>query len=146
MHMNAYFVLIPLLVVLISFTYGVARTLIRLWLDHRMKIKILEKVEANPALAQSPEELQSLLEEPRDTPATLPGQDYRLTGLTLLALGILGVIAGRIIGLGNTAVGIYLSGFACIVLGLLIAAMGVLFKALGKTTLEDPKAPDQASP
>jgi len=143
--MNAYFVLIPLLVVLVSFTYGVARTLIRIWLDHRIKIKLLEQIEANPALAHSSEDAQSLLERHEDASTPLPGQDYRLTGLALLTLGIVGVIAGRIIGLGNTAVGIYLGGFVCIVLGLLIAMLGVLFKALGKSTLEDSNAAGSAN-
>lgn len=140
--MNAYLVLVPLLVVLITFTYGVARTLIRIWLEHRAKIKMLEQIEANPEMVQSGEDLQRLLAEAQEDSGPQPGQDYRLTGVALLILGIAGVITGRIIALGNTAVGIYLGGFACIVLGLLIAMLGVLFKALGKSTLEDSHQPD----
>ena len=46
--METVFLVIPLLLILVTLAYGVAQVLIRAWLDYRVRIAFLEKLEKNP--------------------------------------------------------------------------------------------------
>lgn len=130
--MNTWFILVPLVVVIITFTYGVARSLLRVWLEHRLKLALLEKFEQHPGLFDSSDEVMDLLAKQEAIAKTQNVQDYTLTGLILALIGLGSVAAGRILEIGNIAVGIYIGGFVCIVLGVLIGLMGILFRSLRK--------------
>ena len=135
---NAILALVPLLLVVAAFTYGVARSLLRVWLDHRLKLSILQKYEAHPELFDSSQEVLDLLARQDKPSKRSQPQDYAMTGILLAVLGAGGVAAGHIIALGNLAVGLYVGGIVCLVLGILIALLGFLIRALGKNTLADP--------
>ena len=125
--MNPTWILLLLLIVLAAFAVGVIRTLLRVWLDQRVRLAVWEQTGATPEAEA----------------ATIPGvpqarrelakQDYVVTGAVLAALGLTGVIAGQLIGLGNLAVGLYLGGFICIGLGVLILLLGFLIRALARS-------------
>ncbi|MBI3118376.1 MAG: hypothetical protein HYZ00_06805, partial [Candidatus Hydrogenedentes bacterium] len=55
---------LPLVLAAIFLMYGLFRNLVRLWLDHRVKMALLEKLEHRPDLVNSVQDLQSLLESP----------------------------------------------------------------------------------
>lgn len=137
--MGSLFIVVSLVVVIVTFTYGVARSLLHVWLEHRVKLALLEKYERHPELFDSSQEVLDLLATQERAAKKTGRQDYAVTGVLLSLIGIGCVIAGRIIGLGKLAVGIYLGGITCIILGVLIALLGLLIRALGKNTLTQPQ-------
>lgn len=130
-------ILVTLLVVVVTFTYGVARSLLQVWLEHRLKLALLEKYEAHPEIFESSEEALAVLAAQRRGDKKPARQDYTVTGVILSVLGLGGVVAGRIIGVGQFAVGVYLGGLFCAALGVLIALLGLLIRALGKNALAE---------
>ena len=67
-------------------------------------------------------------------------QDYTVTGIALAVLGFGCVVAGRFIGLGEFAVGIYIGGMVCVALGILIALLGALIRSLAGAGLAETRA------
>lgn len=130
-------ILVTLLVVAVTFTYGVARSLLQVWLEHRLKMALLEKYEEHPELFESSEEALDLLAAQRGGARKTGRQDYTVTGVILSLVGVGCIVAGRIIGVGQFAVGVYLGGLFCAALGVLIALLGLLIRALSKNTLSE---------
>ena len=128
--MNSFYTLVPLLVVLVIFSYGVARTILHLWLHHRLKLALLKKYERNPELLNGSEDPVELIRRQDSRIGLAFEQDYTITGIALAVLGCGCVVAGRIIGLGELAVGIYIGGMVCIALGILIALLGALIRSM----------------
>lgn len=123
---------IPLGIVIVAVTFGVARALLRVWLDHRLKLALLEKYESHPELFDSADEIATLSAQ-RDQLEKVPQrQDYTVTGIILTLMGVCCILAGRVIGVGKLAVGIYTGGFICVVLGILMGLVGLLIRALAK--------------
>lgn len=126
----------PLLIVLIVLVYTIGRSIGRLWLDHRVKLALLEKLEKNPDLVSSMDDLQELL----DSPETLEQQPFRqdllIVGVVLAVLGALFAVYFGNLGRGQTAVGAYIGGVVCVVLGFLLALIGLLARYLSRPPKE----------
>ncbi len=122
---------LPLLLsVTLVFTYAVLRTFTQLWIIHRRKVAIFQKYEQDPKSFDSSQSvIEQILEQERLNQAIVR-QDYAITGTCLAALGLSGVFLGRFLGYGEFAVGLYIGGIACIVLGVAIALLGYLIRAL----------------
>lgn len=122
---------VPLLLsVALLFTYAVARTFAQLWAIHRRKVAIFQKYEEDPrAFGSSQEVIEQILEQERLNQRAVR-QDYAITGTCLAAIGLTGVFVGRLLGYGEVAVGLYIGGIGCIVLGVAIALLGYLIRAL----------------
>ena len=125
--MNSAWILLLLLIVLAAFAFGVMRTLLRIWLDQRVRLAVWEKT------GEPPDDNLDAIPGIPEARRELSKQDYVVTGALLAALGLAGVIAGQIIGLGNLAVGLYLGGFVCIGLGILILLLGFLIRTLARS-------------
>ena len=128
--MNSLLILIPLLVVIAGFSYSVLRSMLQVWLDHRVKIALLKKYEGNPELFESHQEVIDVINEQQGLVKRPARQDYLMTGSMLSAIGIGCIVAGKIIAVGRLAVGMYLGGIVCLVLGILILLLGILIRAL----------------
>ena len=136
--MSQIVVLLVLALVIVAFTYGVARTLLHVWIDHRVRLALLNRYQDDPDGFPESAEVADLVAEQQFASTRTNRQDYRLTGAILCALGVASVIAASQIGLGTLAVGLYTGGIMCIVLGVLIALLGILINALAKPPLANP--------
>ena len=122
---------VPLLLsVALLFTYAVARSFTQLWAIHRRKVAILQKYEEDPqAFGSSQDVIEQILEQERLNQRAVR-QDYAFTGTCLAAIGLTGVFVGRLLSYGEVAVGLYIGGIGCIVLGVAVALLGYLVRAL----------------
>lgn len=125
--MNTLLVLLPLIIVLILLAYTVIRNIVRLWLDHRVKVALLERLEQRPDLVHSVEELHDLLDGPGSSPEE-PRIDYLITGVILAVLGIIFVVFNGWLGRTYWAAGAYFGGVVCVALGFLLAMTGLILR------------------
>ena len=125
--MNTLLVLLPLIIVLMLLAYTVIRNIARLWLDHRVKVALLERFEQRPDLVHSVEELHDLLEGHSSTPEE-PKIDYLITGVVLAVLGIGFVVFNGLLGRTYWAAGAYFGGVVCVALGFLLAMTGLILR------------------
>lgn len=122
------------LVVFGTLAYGVIQSLVLVWLDHRLKLTLLGKLEKAPDVFRSPDEIQSLLSGLATSSSMSKRQDYCATGTVLGCIGLLCVIAGKTVRIGQLAVGVYLGGLICVFIGLVLFLVGVLIRSLSKPT------------
>lgn len=122
--------IVPFLVALAVFLYVVFRSLIRAWIDHRVRMALLEKVEHRPELLRAFEDLE---QHPEPAPADEkqgPKADLTLTGVSLTVIGVIFVLVNGLLGKSQWAVGAYFGGVACIVLGFVLCSVGLLVRFL----------------
>lgn len=136
--MSVSYILIPVLVVFVTVTYGVSRAMAGVWVQHRVKLALLEKYENQPELFDSSREIGELVEKQERASKPSSRQDYAVTGVLLAAIGLGCIAVGRFIAVGTLAVGIYVGGITCVVLGIVIALFGILIRSLSKNTLAEP--------
>lgn len=132
--METIFLTVPLLLILVTLAYGVVQVLVRAWLDYRVRIAFLDKLERNPALLGSQADPSKVIGGLSTTTGVSHRQNYVLTGLILAGIGIACAIGGRLLRSGDLAVGIYLGGILCVLLGLIIALLGFVVRVMTKTT------------
>ncbi len=131
--------ILPFLLALAVFLYVVFRSLIRAWIDHRVRMAILEKVEHKPELLRAFEELEQAAEpEPAD-PEETQKADMTLTGVSLTVIGVIFVLVNGVLGKSQWAVGAYFGGVACIVLGFVLCSVGLLVRFLQNSPARDRK-------
>jgi len=139
--MNAVVMTLPLLIVIVTLIYTVIRSIGRVWLEHRVRMALLEKLENRPELIKSFNELHGLLDTNSSEEERTNRQDYLLTGVMLAVLGVVCVILYSTIGGGRWAVGAYWGGVACVVLGFLLALLGLLLRFLARLPSERRQRP-----
>lgn len=117
------------LLLLIALTVAVAlfRSLFRLWLDYRIRMAVLDKIEVGPHSVRSPEDVDGLMT------SLAPGDDGSharanrvATGLFIALFGLLSIAVGRGLRVGPIAVGLDMGGWVLLALGLLAALLGSL--------------------
>jgi hypothetical protein len=132
MNWYTFIITIPLILVLVALVVVVVRNLMHAWLDHRVKLALLDKLESRPELLRSFDELQELLDDsPREEDHSR--QDFIITGVVLAVMGLLFVIRYGTYGAGRLAVGAYVGGVACVAIGFILAIVGLLTRFLAKT-------------
>lgn len=129
---------LPLLIVIVTLIYTVIRSIGQVWLEHRVRMALLERLEGKPELLRSFNELHDLLEPNLDEKRPGKRQDFLLTGIVLTLMGLLCVILYSTVGHGNWAVGAYWGGVACVVLGFLLALLGLLLRFLSRFPSDQP--------
>jgi hypothetical protein len=129
---QALLVVVPLLIAIVTVVFGLLHSFARVWFDYRSKLAFLEKLEKHPELVESPSQIQAVLAAPVDKQRETGRQDFALTGGLLLVIGVLCVILGRTMRVGEVAVGLYLGGFLCVPLGILMGAAGLLIRSFSK--------------
>lgn len=128
--MSPFLVILPLVIVFVAVVYGILRMFGHIWLEHRIRLTLLEKIEKRPELVDSVHDLVNLLGAAEALPARKDRQDYALTGALLAAMGVGFCLLGRMLHSGKLAVGIYVGGWVCVVLGLLLFAVGLFIRKL----------------
>jgi len=128
-------IMLPLVIVLVAMTANIVRNIARAWLDHRVKLALLDQLERKPGLLNSMDALEELLDT---TPADAETQDqidYLLTGAALAAIGLVCALLGALFA-GRQAAGIYIGGVICVALGFMLVMVGVATRFLARTPVE----------
>ena len=128
--MRVYILAIPLIVAVVTLVYIILREMTRVWLEHRVKMLLLERLEDKPELLYSFQDLQELLDGRPARVETGGKTDLTVTGLFLALIGILFVIVNALVGSSQWGVGAYFGGVACVVLGFLLATIGLVVRLL----------------
>jgi hypothetical protein len=137
--MNQFYIIIPLVVVLGTVTYGIVRALGRIWLDHRIRLALLDKLQEKPELLESYAELQHIMANGPDGRPGKAHQDYALTGVLLAGIGVACALAGESGGAGRLAVGLYAGGWICIALGVILTLVGIFIRRLTRNLVTLPR-------
>jgi hypothetical protein len=112
-----------------------AYSLSRLWLDHRVRLAFLARLEKQSAPLRTPQEVQALLSTFSGEGQHPPRQDIAVTGLALGILGIGCILLGRALRIGQIAVGLYTGGWVCGVLGIIFVVFGLIARFLAHRTV-----------
>ncbi len=131
--MTPLLIIIPSLIVFITLGYLIGHSIGRVWLNHRVKIALLEKLENKPELLKSFQELQQLLDGAASDPDAENRQDLSLTGIILAVIGVACVVLYTTIASGRWAVGAYWGGVACVAIGFLLSLLGLLIRFLSRS-------------
>ena len=134
-NMQAFLILLPLVIIVVTVFLGLTQTLFRTWLDYRAKMAYLDKLEKDPDKLEYAAEVQALIAEGGKT--AVPRQDYALTGLVLGGIGVACLLLGLKLRVGQLAVGFCVGGVGCIVLGVAISLVGMLIRALKKDPIAE---------
>lgn len=130
--MTGLFLGILVLIILAVVVLGITRALVQTWVDHRVRLVLLESLERQPeadiAAAQMLENLERVSQRRR--------HDYVLTGVILAVLGLASTSYGRFMGIGRLAVGMYIGGMICVGLGFALALVGILIQYLANSSAE----------
>jgi len=129
--MHPILVILPLVIVLAVLIYGIFRAFGSIWLEHRIRMALLQRLQEKPELVDSASALFDAIGAAEYRPER-NRQDYAVTGVILAVLGAGFCTAGYIIRTGKLAVGIYGGGWACIILGLLLFIVGVAIRRLSR--------------
>jgi len=121
-----FFITVPLTAVVVGLFFTIGRSVGRLWLDHRVKLALLEKLEEKPHLLRSFDELQDLLDDTPRHETDASRVNFMVTGAVLAVVGIVCVIVAQTAGSGRAAVGVYFGGVASVALGFILALVGLL--------------------
>jgi len=134
--LETFFILAPLLVGIIALGYIIAANLLRVWLKHRLKLALLEKLQHDPSHGETLEELQALLDESASTTGGSVRVDYRILGVTLAALGLLSLLAAWLFGEPEWMTGLYFGGVICLAAGFILALLGLVVRYVERLVAE----------
>lgn len=130
--MESFLVVIPLVLVLVTLLYSVLYAILRAWLDYRVRMALLDKLDHNPNLLDSNEDFGQVVADKDPAGSTVQRQNYAMTGLMIVAIGIGCIVFGRLLRVGDVAVGTYLGGFVCLLIGVVLAVLGGIVKVLSR--------------
>ena len=127
--MNPILVILPFALVLAVLLYGILRVFGRIWLEHRVRLALLERIDKKPELIESVQGLMNLMgaAEPFSRGTR---QDYAVTGILLSIIGGGCCGVGWMLHSGKLAVGIYAGGWMCVFLGLVLFMIGLFVRKL----------------
>ena len=128
--MRFYILSIPLLVAVVTLVYIILREMTRVWLEHRVKMLLLERLEDRPDLLYSFQDLQQLLDGRPADKESAGKSDLSVTGLFLALIGIIFVIVNAVIGSSQWGVGAYFGGVACVAIGFILTTIGLVARLL----------------
>jgi hypothetical protein len=126
---------LPLLIVLGTILYLVLRNLVRVWLDHRVRMGLLEKLEHRPELMAELPDLKEILEGPARQQEERRRQSYIWTGIFLALIGSSCALFAHLWLSGGYASGLYFGGVVCVPLGFVLTLLGLAMKLLSRTPL-----------
>lgn len=133
--MNTLLIVAPVLAGMLILLYIILANVLRLWLDHRVKMALLEKLRRDPDAPGTMEEIQALLEaDEHDAPRKSP-VDYVIVGGVLVLLGVGTAGTAYLLGQGQASVGVYFGGVVCVAVGAILILLGLLIRYLTQLPL-----------
>jgi hypothetical protein len=129
-YMRSLLTILPVVIVLVTLLFTVIRHIGRVWLEYRVKLELLRKLERHPEVLGSFKELQTVVEGNSSEPEVESWVDFRITGVILAVIGAIFVVMYAMAGHGRWAVGAYWGGVICIALGFLMVVVGLVLHHL----------------
>ncbi len=134
--MKTILIVAPLLVGIVILLYTIIANLLRVWLDHRIKMAILERLQHDPHAPGTAEELQALLDEHSVEAVRKNHVDYVIVGAVLASIGFCTAFAAYILGHGQSSAGVYFGGVVCVAVGGILALLGLLLRYLKRLPID----------
>jgi len=97
-----------------------------------MRMALLDKLDHNPDFLGRDAELASVLAPLTSPKESTSQQNFAVTGLMIVAIGIGCILFGRILRVGDLAVGTFLGGWVCLLVGTVLALLGAVVKVLSR--------------
>jgi len=127
--------LILTLLIVVTALVGVARSLVRMWLDYRVRMAVLDKIESTSESFQSIDQVESVLSSLSEDGISRERSNHLLTGVLTALLGLICIVVGRALRVGPVAVGLDMGGIVCVGIGVIIALVGTASWALSRRRL-----------
>lgn len=121
---------LPLLFVVTTVLYLACRAIGRVWINHRVRLELLQRLENTPELIDEVPQIQELFESPEIEIVEEYPIDFVLTGVFLVGFGLICVIFDYLFGTGQVAVGVYWGGVICVGLGFILVLLGFFLRFL----------------
>lgn len=96
---------------------------------------LLDRVDHNAHLLGPGEDLSSVLHLSEMDPQAPSRQNYLLTGLLIICIGVGCVLFGRALRVGEIAVGTYLGGVFCFILGFVVVGLGAIIRLASRNPI-----------
>jgi hypothetical protein len=130
-RMSPVLIITPILLFVAVLLFFVLRGFGRFWLDHSIRLALLEKIEKKPELLEQVRELMDMFSAV-PTRRRNRRQDYRVTGIVLAIFGVASCAAGIYMRSGRAAVGIYIGGYICIAIAAILFLLGLAIQWLNR--------------
>jgi len=129
-------IIAPLLLGIIALAYTVAASLLSVWLNHRVKMALLKKLQSDPGAMEGLQDLQEFVNGPES--GAQPGQrvDHVIVGMTLASLGIVSALAAWCFGGQGWMTGAYFGGVICVAVGCILTLLGLITRYLARLPIE----------
>ncbi len=121
---------LPLLFVVITIFYLSLKAIGRVWINYRVRVALLERLEESPDLVEKVPQIRELFESEHDEISESFPVDFVATGVFLVIFGLICVIFDFLLGTGQIAVGAYWGGVICSGLGFIITLLGLFLRFL----------------
>lgn len=134
--MNTLIIVVPLLLGIIALAYVIVANLLRVWLNHRVKMVLLEKLQEDPDRLDGARDLQDLVNDGSYTKNSGGLVDHVVLGVTLAAFGTLSALTSWCCGGQGWMAGAYLAGVICVALGFILTLLGLITRYLSRLPIE----------
>lgn len=134
--MKTLLIVAPLLAGIIILLYTIFANLLRVWMAHRIKMALLDRLQQAPGSLASPDDIQALLDDEGDGPDNRV--DYVVVGTVLAAIGLCTALGGYFWGQGSASAGLYFGGVVCVAVGAILVLLGVLVRYLARLPVDRP--------
>lgn len=134
--MNTILIVAPLLAGIIMLLYTILANLARVWMDHRIKLALLDRMQQKTGGPDSLEELKALLDGEPELAHGKTQVNYVVTGALLAAIGLCTAFGGYVWGHGQSSAGVYFGGVACVSVGAILVLLGLLLRYLARLPID----------
>tara|TARA_R110001592_G_scaffold284589_1_gene552915 strand:- start:679 stop:972 length:294 start_codon:yes stop_codon:yes gene_type:complete len=97
---------------------------------------MLERLQRDPDRPKTTEQLHALVDEPYEGAEQKTPVDYVIVGGALAIVGFGTALVSYVWGQGQTSVGIYFGGVACVAVGAILILLGFLIRYLSRLPMD----------
>ncbi|MCX8063680.1 MAG: hypothetical protein N3G21_00720 [Candidatus Hydrogenedentes bacterium] len=121
---------LPLMFVLVTMIYLAVRALTQAWVNYRVRLALLEKLENSPEILEEVPQIKELFEKDARLLNESYPVDFIPTGTILVFFGLICVMFDFTFGAGQIAAGVYWGGVICTGIGFIFAILGIFLRFL----------------
>ena len=137
--MNTLLIVVPLLLGIIALGYTITANLLRVWLEHRVKLALLERLQSDGDGVDGLAHLQSLVDGDTGNGRGRPWVDHVVVGVTLAILGAGSILSAWWCGGQGTLTGVYFGGVLCVAVGFILTVLGLITRFLARLPVQTPR-------
>lgn len=134
--LNTLWIILLLTAGIIALAYTVVANLLRVWLDHRVRLALLEAAEPGAGHSRAASEVESLVRGAAPVAGRPPLVDHVTLGVTLAVIGSASALLAWFLGGRSWMAGAFLGGVACVAVGFLLTLLGLLMRYLSRLPVD----------